>query len=40
MKYTLPVTVDTGTRIDARQDCSPTWYSSMAAAEQPASMYR
>ena len=24
-KYTLPVTVDTGTRMEARQDCSPTW---------------
>ena len=39
-KYTLPVTVDTGTRIEARQDCSPTWYSSMAAAEEPANTYR
>jgi hypothetical protein len=39
-KYTLPVTVDTGTRMDARQACSATWYSSMAAAEQPASTYR
>jgi hypothetical protein len=40
MKYTLPVTVDTGTRMDARQDCSPTWYSSMAASKEPASTYR
>ena len=40
MKYTLPVTVDTGTRMDARQDCSPTWYSSMATARQHASTYR
>jgi hypothetical protein len=40
MKYTLPVTLDTGTTMEARQDCSATWYSSMAAAEQPASTYR
>jgi hypothetical protein len=39
-KYTLPVTVEAGTRMEARQDCSPTWYSSMAAAEQPPSTYR
>jgi len=25
MKYTLPVTLDTGMRMEARQDCSPTW---------------
>src|SRR5580693_1664814 len=40
MKYTLPVTLDTGTTMEARQDCSATWYSSMAATEQPASTYR
>jgi hypothetical protein len=39
-KYTLPVTVDTGTRMDARHDCNATWYSSMATAEQPPSTYR
>ena len=40
MKYMLPVTLDTGTTMEARQDCSATWYSSMAAAEQPTSTYR
>jgi hypothetical protein len=24
-KYTLPVTVEIGTRMEARQDCRPTW---------------
>ena len=39
-KYTLLTTVETGMRMDARHDCSATWYSSMAAIEQPPSRYR
>jgi hypothetical protein len=39
-KYTLLATLDTGTRMDARQACNAAWYSSRAAAEQAASRYR
>jgi hypothetical protein len=39
-KYVLLVTMDTGTRMDARPACKPTWNTSRAAAEQPASTYR
>src|SRR4029077_3181866 len=37
MKYTLPVTLDTGTTIDARPACSAAWKSSIATAREPPS---
>src|SRR5215472_9761973 len=39
IKYTLPVMLETGPTIEARQRCKPVWKMSMPTAEQPTVTY-